>query len=182
MRRRLFVAVEIPEAPRALLAARLEGTVGLPALPGKVVPPENWHITLRFLGPVDESVLDRVTAELDGLDSPGSIRARLGGLGAFPRPSRATVLWVGLDRGAEEIGRLAGRVEDAVEAAGFEPEGRPFHPHLTLSRIRPERDVRALVGGAPAMEVPFDVPAVALMESHTGPGGPRYEVVERFPL
>ena len=182
MRHRIFVAVEIPEMARDLLAARLEDSAGLASLPGRVVPPENWHVTLRFLGPVDEPVLDRVIAGLDAVERPGPFTARLAGLGAFPRPSRASVLWVGIDRGEEEIGRLAGLVEEVAESSGFEAEGRPFHPHLTLSRIRPERDVRPLVDRVPPAEVPFEVPSIALMESHTGRGGARYEVVERFAL
>lgn len=180
VKRRAFVAVEIPDEARDLLAARLDQTVGIPSIPGKVVPPENWHITLRFLGWVDEPTLDRVTAELDQMDTPPRFRVRLGGLGAFSRPARASVLWVAIDRGAEEVVDLAGRVEQAMEGIGFEKEGRPYHPHLTLSRIRPERDVRELVAGMPAAGVSFDVPSIALVESHTGPGGARYEVLERF--
>lgn len=180
MKRRVFVAVEVPDEARDLLAARLDGLVGIASIPGTVVPPENWHLTLRFLGGVDEPTLDRVTAELDEMVMPAAFVLRLGTLGAFSRPARASVLWAGIERGAEELTDLAARVEQAMEAIGFEREGRPYHPHLTLSRIRPEQDVRELIDDVPAVGVSFEVGSIALVESHTGPGGARYEVMERF--
>jgi 2'-5' RNA ligase len=178
---RVFVAVDLSDEARAVLAAHLEHHAA--ELPGSVIPPENWHLTLRFLGKVDAVGLDTVTAALDQADLGGSFRLSFAGLGAFPRPNRATVLWVGIDAGAEEITALAERVEAALDDAGFMPEERPFHPHLTLARIRPHRDVRRLIASVPTVPLRLDVEEVVLFESHLG--GNRkavYEPRERFPL
>jgi 2'-5' RNA ligase len=178
---RLFVAVPLTEEARHGIAHLLERAVP-GGLPGRPVAPENWHLTLRFLGRVEPVARDRLLAELDQADLGGGFEVRWSGLGAFPRPRRATVLWVGIDRGAEEITGLAAGVESAAEAAGFDPEERPFQSHLTLSRIRPHQDVAALVEGTQPLQVRMPVERVVLYRSHLGRGGARYEALEEFPL
>jgi 2'-5' RNA ligase len=179
---RLFVAVPLTEEARGDIA-HLVARAAPRGLPGRPAHPDKWHVTLRFLGDVDEVGRDRLLAELDGAGLGTPFRVRWGGLGAFPNLRRATVLWVGLDEGAPQLTALANAVEEAVEAAGFPPEDRPFRPHLTLSRIRPHQDVTALVENSPPLGVPMPVDRVVVYRSHLGGrGGPRYEVVEEFPL
>jgi RNA 2',3'-cyclic 3'-phosphodiesterase len=180
--RRIFVAVDLPPEARHLLAARLDDLLGGRAVPGKPVPPENWHVTLRFVGWADDPDVDRFTAGLAEARWGSGFRLRLGGLGAFPRPRRATVLWAGFDRGAERLDQLAAVAEETAHEAGFAPEDRPFHAHLTLSRIRPDQDVTPLVEGVPALGVGFEVRWITLFESVLGRGGPRYHELERFPI
>jgi 2'-5' RNA ligase len=131
---------------------------------------------------VEQAAADRVVREVDVVDRGPAFRVRWGGLGAFPRPRRATVLWVGMERGAQETERLAAVVEEAVEAAGFPPEDRPFRSHLTLSRLRPDQDVTPVLEAVPPVGLEMPVDRVALFRSHLGPGGPRYEELEVFPL
>jgi len=178
---RLFVAAPLTEEARHRLAHLLREAIPR-GLPGRPTPPENWHVTLRFLGMVDPVAADRVTAALDEADLGPGFSVRWSRLGAFPRPRRATVLWLGADRGAEEMAGLAERVESAVERAGFEPEDRPFRSHLTLSRIRPHQDVANLVDGVDPLDVVMAVTEVVLYRSHLGRGGARYERLESFPL
>lgn len=177
--KRVFVAVWLSDEIRHLIAARLDGV----ALPGKVVSPDKWHVTLRFIGAVDEVALDRVTAALDEAELGRSFDVMWGGLGAFPRLTKATVLWLGLERGAEGMRELAARVEAALDQAGIPAEDRPFRPHLTLSRIRPPQDVAELVERIPTVGGRMRVRSVGLMESRLhGRSGAEYEVLERFPL
>jgi hypothetical protein len=75
-----------------------------------------------------------------------------GRLGAFPKPRRATVLWVGVEEGAREIRALAAEVEAAARRAGFAAEEKAFSPHLTLSRIQPPQDVSSLIERVSAFE------------------------------
>jgi 2'-5' RNA ligase len=75
----------------------------------------------------------------------------LGGLGAFPRPRRAGVLWVGVDEGAAELKRVAALVEEAARQAGFPAEKKPFSPHLTIARLHPARDLEETIAAAPAL-------------------------------
>ena len=178
---RLFLAVPLGDDARHALAARIRDAV--PAgLPGRAVPPRNWHLTLRFLGDVGPVAADRLAGVLDESDLGGAFEVTWGGLGAFPRPKRATVLWVGASAGDEEMAALAAAVEEAVQRAGFAAEDRPFRLHLTLSRMRPDCDVRALLADAPPAGVTMPVDRVVLYRSHLGRGGARYEEIEEFPL
>jgi RNA 2',3'-cyclic 3'-phosphodiesterase len=172
---RLFIAVPLPEETRHALASLLSDT----RLPGKVVRPQNWHLTLRFLGDTDEVSYERLLAAFEEADFGSPFRVRLGALGAFPSPARATVLWVGFAEGAEGLERLAVATEEATGIAGLGHEDRPFRPHLTLSRIRPHQDVRAVIDRAPLREIAWTVREVDIIRSHLGRGGPTYERMER---
>jgi len=179
---RLFLGVEMPEDARGRLAAHLRGALGARALPGRAVAPASWHLTLRFLGGTPPSRRAALAGALRGIDLGAGFAVAFGGLGAFPRPARATVLWLGVEEGAERLGTLAAAAEDAARRAGFPAEDRPFSAHLTLSRIRPAADVRPLLERVPAFRERIRVDGVVLFRSHLGAGGARYEAVERFPL
>ena len=73
-------------------------------LPGRPVDPDNWHITLRFLGRTEPVQRDLVLADIDEHVAQAPFTLGFGGLGAFPRPGRATVLWLGIEQGADELG------------------------------------------------------------------------------
>ncbi|MFQ5947930.1 MAG: RNA 2',3'-cyclic phosphodiesterase [Acidimicrobiia bacterium] len=179
---RLFVAAPLTDDVRHALAAHLGAALDGRDLPGRPVAPENWHLTLRFLGEAAPVEKDRLVRALDTADLGPSFSVRFGGLGAFPRARKATVLWLGVGGGADELGALAAAVEDAAQAAGFPGEERPFHAHLTLSRIRPHQDVTPLVERVPPFPAVLPVAEVVLFRSHLGRGGARYEGVDRFGL
>ena len=146
------------------------------------MPPVNWHLTIRFLGNADQIAMERLIAELDQADLGETFEVVLGEMGAFPRPARASVVWLALDKGRERLSELNEIAEEASQAVGLAPEERPFAPHLTLSRIRPELDVRpdlAAYAPAPFRWTTFEL---VLYESHMGRGGAVYEPMERFPL
>jgi 2'-5' RNA ligase len=181
-RQRLFLAVALPDDVRHGVAARLREHLGDRRMPGKPVAIENWHITLRFLGSATPMQRDSVLAHLDQHIQTGPFRMRFACLGAFPRPSRASTLWVGVATGADGLAALAADCETAADAAGFEPEGRPFHPHLTIARIRPPESVRSLIDGE-SIAVTMDVAAVTMYRSILAGGRPvRYEAVETVEL
>lgn len=176
--RRLFVAAALSTEVRHAVVSRLEGA----AVPGRRVDPANWHLTLRFIGEVGAVETDRLAGSLDQADLGDRFWIRWGSLGAFPRATKATVLWLGLQEGSAELVGLASRVETALLAAGVAAEDRPFQPHLTLSRIRPPQDVTTLIETAEPIGVRMSVEQVLLMESHLGRGGARYSLVESFEL
>ncbi len=178
---RLFVAADLTVDARHRLAHVLAEWAPQ-GLPGRVVPPHNWHLTIRFIGDADEVSRDRLIAGLDTSLAFGPVAIELSTLGSFPRSSRAEVLWVGVSRGAERLADLAAIVEEVVRRAGFSPEERPFSPHLTLSRIRPPEDLRPLLAHPPVERVSFDLTDLTLYRSHLGSGGARYEPIEVFPL
>jgi 2'-5' RNA ligase len=175
---RIFVAVPLPDEVRMALA----DLIGDVDLPGTVVPPANWHITLRFIGRTDDVAYDRLLASLDETDLGDVFDIEVGEMGSFPRPNRATVLWIGVDRGQTRLAEVAAEVKEAVEAAGFDPEDRPFRAHLTLSRIRPPVDVTGLIGSFPEVRLKWRCRSIVVYRSHLGRGGARYEPLETFPL
>jgi 2'-5' RNA ligase len=175
---RIFVAVPLPDEARLALIDRL----GSLDLPGSVVPPANWHITLRFLGWTDDVAYDRLLAALDQGDLGREFEIELGEMGAFPRAKRATVLWLAVAKGRTRLEEVAAEVEDAVQGAGFQAEDRPFRAHLTLSRIRPPVDVTGLIDSFRWASLGWRCRSVVVYRSHLGRGGARYEPLETFPL
>ncbi len=175
---RLFIGAAIDSEARHALAHAL--AVSGVRLSGKPVPPESWHVTLRFLGATSTPLQDRFMCELDETITVAPFRLRLRALGSFPRSDKATVLWIGAD-GGDALPILGAQCEAAAEAVGFEPEGRPFVPHLTLSRLRPQADVRKVVGiEIPAVRTTID--RVTLFRSRLGGRTPEYEAIDEIEL
>ena len=149
---RYFVA--IPLTAEARLAVD-HWRAGL-GLPGRLVPLQKLHVTLRFVGPAGQVGRERIVAALDAAELGGAFSFRIGGLGGFPK------LWkghggLGGARGGwgGGIPSWRGVVDEAVASAGFGYEERPFRGHLTLARIRPPRDLRGPAARCPAgIDVP----------------------------
>lgn len=175
---RIFVGIAPTLEVKAGLTAALSGV----ALPGRSTPVENWHFTLRFIGETDPVSVDRLLGGLDESDLGGPFTLTLGSLGAFPRPSRATVVWVGVDRGALEFSNLAVELDLVADRVGLGIEERPFVPHLSLARIRPPEDVSGLLNDIPIPRMRMQVSELAVFESRLGEGAPVYEVVETITL
>ncbi len=175
---RVFAAVPLPAEVRLALDDKLR----FHALPGKVAPPENWHLTLRFLGSVDEVTYERFISQLDPAEMGSRFRMALGPMGAFPNSKRATVLWIGVSQGEGELGGLASVCEEAAQAAGLPAEERPFRPHLTLSRIRPQADVGSLIESFGDAGIGWRCETMIVYRSLLGSGGASYEPLEIFEL
>lgn len=137
---RVFAAVPVPVEVRIALAHQLSDVI----IPGRQAPMEDWHITLRFLGQIDEPTLDRFVYALSAVSEVDPFRLDLAGIGAFPNPKRATVVWIGVANGRDSLALLNEVAERAAVSAGLAPEDRPFQPHLTVARVRPPRDVSDL--------------------------------------
>jgi 2'-5' RNA ligase len=180
--RRIFVAVDLDDEVRYGLAAHLSASVANDGLPGSAPPPANWHITLRFLGTANQQANETVLARLEEADLGPPFELAFAGLGAFPRAARATVLWLGVGTGSDALSDLAGAVEESVVGAGFMPEERPFHAHLTLSRIRPPRDVRSLVERVKPFPLRLTVRHITVFESVLGRGPAVYVPLETIQL
>lgn len=178
---RLFVAVPMTDEARREVDAHLRRSAP-GGLPGRPVPADNWHLTLRFLG---SSTPDQRRGMVDALAAadPGAAFAiRFGGLGAFPRPRSARVLWMAITEGVERLQELAHIAEQAARASGYAAEEKPYRPHLTLSRIQPNRDVGPVLEAVPPLGLEMPVREIVIYQSHLGGGPARYEAVERFPL
>ena len=180
---RAFVALRLsPEVIEAL--AEFVGRIS--ALGARVswVKPANFHLTLRFLGDqVDIGKIETLKAELITVaaeTSPFAIAAR--GIGAFPDWHNARVVWVGLE--SPELIILAGRVEASAVKAGFEPERRPFAPHLTVGRVRGfyrwRETARALGEWAEHDFGTSPIDSMTLYRSILAPEGSIYQALAEF--
>jgi 2'-5' RNA ligase len=172
------VAIRLDETVRAALGAAIEGLRRV-ARDVAWVAPDNLHLTLRFLGQVRRARTSELVAALTRATSGvTAFEANVRGLGAFPAPTRARVVWAGVGRGSDALVELAGRVDDALVPLGFPREPRPFSPHVTLGRVRtPRRDLAladALRAGAGREFGRLSVERVALMRSDLSPRGARY--------
>jgi len=174
---RLFIGVPVTPDACAAIARKLPKN-----LPGKLVAPDKWHFTLRFLGPTDREARDKIIDRLLSAKLGASFQVRFGELGAFPNPRRARILWLGVMRGGERLSELAAIAEDAARNAGFASEGRGFTPHLTLSRIDPAQTVVALLAQKHRYEIEMTVAALILYRSQMAGGPVRYEELARFDL
>jgi RNA 2',3'-cyclic 3'-phosphodiesterase len=148
------------------------------------VGPDNFHVTLKFLGGVEAPRLDAVATALAGVARvSGPFDLGVSTLGAFPSRTRPRVLWAGIDDGAAAAATLAGHVDRVLAPLGFPPEGRVFSAHVTLGRVRaPRRNPRlaeALSGGAFGRQ---RVDHLSLMRSELSPRGARYTELVAVPL
>lgn len=189
---RLFVALEVPEGPRREAARRVEAARG-------ALPPAHWvdlatlHLTLVFLGEVDGahgSGPSGLAAGLARACAPHRpVELRLAGGGTFPPRRPARVAWMGIEAGRElaalqaDVARAAGA---ALAGSGYEPETRPYHPHVTLARCADPWPPAAAEAFAAAFAGPIGEPFAAaralLVESRLGAGGARHREAASFPL
>jgi 2'-5' RNA ligase len=189
---RLFFAVSLADAARgaaASLCDRLQQRLAQAGAPRGVkwVEYENLHVTLRFLGEVEDA---RATAMLDSLraalDEP-RFAIVLGGGGCFPPSGPPGVAWLGLTTGVEETRRVHALLDDRLTPLGFEREARPYTPHVTLGRVRDlnrsaSRILRDTLAATPEAIQGMQVEGVTLYRSRLSPHGPQYEVVTDIPL
>jgi 2'-5' RNA ligase len=177
-----FLAVDLSEEDRHALSAALTDASSSSPIPGKRPPARNWHITLRFLGDCTDVQADQIMFNLSETVDVHTGRVWCNGLGAFPRPSKAGVIYAAIDDQAGLLGYLAAVCSEAAMDAGFVPEDRPYVPHLTLARLRPALDVRTLFAGYGEFRAPIAVSAVTLMRTRRTRSGIHYDMVARLAL
>jgi 2'-5' RNA ligase len=186
---RLFVAAEIGDelAGRvATLSSELQRRAADLAPGAKVtwIPADRMHLTIRFIGEVDD---DRVAAVREALAPPLAVapfELTLVGAGSFPRSGTPRVLWVGIDRGREQLQDIEHDVTRRLEGVGIAPEERPYSPHLTLARVREPAGLRSaalLEGLTDRAPGGVRVDAITLFQSKLSPKGPAYTPLLRVP-
>ncbi len=174
---RTFVAVELPDEVVRTLAAVIDGL--REAGDGvRWVRPEGIHLTLKFLGDVEEAQIPGVVAavaRVAGEVAPFTLQTA--GVGGFPSRDRARVLWVGIEGDSGALKRLQAGVERVLHPLGFPPERRRFTAHVTLGRARrrPVTLLRDMAG--PTEPVRFWVARVDVMKSDLRPEGAVYSVL-----
>jgi 2'-5' RNA ligase len=176
---RAFLALPLPEGQRRLLGVHVEECAR--RAPGyRWVPPDNLHLTLRFLGSLEASRLEQLRRGLEMVHAP-SFELGLDGRGSFGPRAAPRVVWLGVGAGREDCANLAEEIEDACRAIGLESEARPFRAHVTLARARPAPSRLPELPAPPALE-PWKVGQFVLYESRLGGPSATYLELTRFGL
>ena len=174
---RLFVALELPETVRD----RLVGLQG--GIPGaRWAHDDQLHLTLRFIGEVDENVAHDIDDALVSIRAPG-FELELSGVGEFGGKN-PRALWAGV-RANGALMHLQKKVETALQRIGLEPETRKFSPHVTLARLRGaprEKVMQFLSEYGLFASGPFRIARFVLFSSHQGSGGSVYHAERIYPL
>jgi 2'-5' RNA ligase len=181
---RTFIAIELPEPIKAALGA-LSQRLRAGGAQAAWVRPENIHLTLRFLGDVDDARLATLSGMLrTAYKDVAPFPVNVCGTGVFPNARRPSVIWVGMSPVEGGLGEVQAAAETAACAIGLPPEERGFQPHLTLARIRDSRKAQGLMellrGEEDFAAGAFDVAGVTLFSSQLAPGGSIYRQLEVF--
>lgn len=174
---RLFAGLELPPELGGRLAALAGGIPG-----ARWVEARNLHITLRFVGEVEEGLGADLHDALAGVRAP-AFTLGLSGFGTFGRAA-PNHLWAAVDK-APGLLHLQAKVEQAVARLGLAPEGRKYLPHVTLARFRgaPVSRVQDFIArNSPFQAAPWPVKHFVLYRSHLGHGGAEYEALAEYPL
>ena len=173
---RLFVAVYLPEE----LQKRVWKAGDVVEGPWKREPVEKLHITLKFVGEVDEKRFREIDEVLSGIKHP-PFDVEIVGAGAFPSTKNPRVVWIGA-RG-EGLFSLQREVEEALLSLGIPREAREFVPHVTLGRARGRIDISSFLEKFSERSFgKFTVREFTLVRSYLKPGGSEYEIIRRYPL
>jgi RNA 2',3'-cyclic 3'-phosphodiesterase len=187
---RVFFAIDFSPSIHTSLARLIsQCKATLPSHLVRFTPAENLHLTLKFLGEVEEAKLKSIYPAVHELTAKeGEFTFQLTGQGIFPNPARPSILWIGCANYAG-LTKLAANLDHITTSIGVQPENRTFKPHLTIARVNQSTrssDYPAISTGFTSQK--FDlvgnvlVDHLTLYKSDLTPGGAKYTVVEQFPL
>lgn len=184
---RCFVAVPIGDRLRSELAAAVDAWRLEPNTPNlRWTDADGWHVTLAFLGQVPPTLISPIEAALSPVAAhAASSRVSGGGLGAFPSPNRARVVWYRIGDPGERLAGLASGVRSTLEPLVPRlADEASFRPHLTLARARDERGLPLSdwLAGHEAPAGSIEVDRVVVYRSHLGRGPAQYEPLISLPF
>lgn len=175
---RLFIAIEIPDDLKKIFGSLRADIPG-----ARWVAAEQIHLTLAFLGEVEEAAVESLNSEIAGIQLH-EFKLCFSGTGCFPNRHRPRVLWIGLEP-EPRLDDLASRVRAAVLACGIPQEGRPFSPHVTLARFKlsPSRELDEFIDRNNKLKLQmFTVHEFILYQSQLTSQGAVHSPIRNFPL
>ncbi|PIP20527.1 MAG: RNA 2',3'-cyclic phosphodiesterase [Candidatus Omnitrophica bacterium CG23_combo_of_CG06-09_8_20_14_all_40_11] len=185
---RTFIAIELPKEIKDSLS-RLQEQLKATHADVKWVAPENIHLTLKFLGEIDDKKLEKIVKIIfDTAREKSKFQLRISSLGAFPKIDFPRIIWVGVDIGDKETRGIAEELEQNLAKIGIPKEDRPFSSHITIGRIRSslnrERLVQDLKNKAElgGQNLDFYATSITLFKSTLTPKGPIYEILKETNL
>lgn len=179
---RIFVAINIPENIKNNIVSVQEDLKKSNANV-KWVEKNNCHITLKFLGEIEEKIMPEIISEIKSeIKEFNSFDASFYGLGMFPNVNSPKIVWLGIKQGENNLKLLAQKIENACLRLNFPKEKREFSAHLTLGRVKSYKNISMLVKKITLYSnieyKPFKINKVDVMQSFLYPDGPQYKCLE----
>jgi RNA 2',3'-cyclic 3'-phosphodiesterase len=181
---RLFIAIELPSSVRRRVQDHINQLrEAVPEARASWIREENLHLTIRFLGDTPVTKVEALSQAIQrAAHQVSAFELVIGGCGTFPSRGQPRVLWIGIEDPTNNQTNLQRALEDEGEKAGFPREARPFHPHLTVGRLRQPLGARRL--GQLHQDIGFDpvsvnISDVCLIRSELRSEGSRYTVLSR---
>lgn len=178
---RTFIAVDIDKPELVNKLKELEMELEATRVRIKLVEPENFHVTLRFLGEIPDSTVSDIRSGVLPKLKFKPFTLRLSGVGAFPSPNSARVIWVGIVQGFDELKSIRDQLDRLLKDIGIKYENdEEFTPHITIARLkyRPSPEIIKFIMEHSSYEVgEMIVNAVRLKKSTLTPKGPIYETI-----
>lgn len=182
---RTFIAVELTEELKKKIE---ELQVPLKKINVDVswVKPGNVHATLKFFGEVPEDKIEKVFGGTKiALGGVRSFKLSLKDLGCFPNLKRPRIIWIGVEKGKEELSEMAKKIEEEMERIGFPRENREFSPHLTIGRIKSPKNIERLtelIKNTNFQSQEIEIKEVVMMKSELHPSGAVYTPLKKIAL
>lgn len=186
MATRLFVSIDLPPKLHDAIETVQSSFGDIPGV--RCTDPTQTHVTLKFLGDVEEARLEDVKQALEGAvhaAETGPFTARFGHLGVFPEFDYISVIWIGVPEGGSAMEALHESIEDGMVALGFDEERHTFTPHVTIARVEHgegKEQIQELLRTEDPIVGEMRVRSVTLTESTLTGEGPRYETVATVEL
>ncbi|MFN0094438.1 MAG: RNA 2',3'-cyclic phosphodiesterase [Dehalococcoidia bacterium] len=186
---RLFVACEVPEDIRNSIGGVIDTLRDRSGSAVRWIRPDGIHVTLKFLGEVPVKKLPAIKLAIqEAVVGHSPFELELDNIGTFGGREGLRIMWMGVAGDVLRLEALVRAVNAALAVVGFEPERRPFRPHLTLGRVRDEiptrqrAEIEVAVGKTPVPPVSWRTAQVSLMRSRMTMQGAMYDVLATFPL
>lgn len=175
---RAFIAIELPKEIHEGLK-KVQGELKDSMRDVRWTKYGNVHLTLKFLGDTEAKKIDAINKALQSIaDGFSPFVISLAGIGAFPNSRKPSVVWTGIQKGADETADLANQIEKAMEKFGFEREKRSFKPHLTIGRVREIKYPSQLKDALDSSNIgeigEFTADKISLIKSQLDPAGSIY--------
>ena len=180
---RTFLAIELSEALKKetylfveTLRDRYQGF--------RFIEPQNWHLTLHFLGDIEPEKIEQLGSRLkEALVQINPFSVSLEGLGVFPNSQRPRILWIGVSGDISELLTLKKQVDEVLQNMHFQIETRPFHPHITIARAREGSKHSYLISGQTFKAQRVDeIHSLTLFKSDLSPRGAQHTPLQVIPF
>ena len=186
---RSFIAIELPKEIKDTLA-QIQETLKKQGADVKWVEPKNIHLTIKFLGEIDEQKLAKVISIMEeAVKDKNTFSLRIWSLGAFPKLDYPKVIWVGLKQGDRETKIIAEGLEEKITKLGIPKEKRSFSSHITLGRVKSNLNrlnlvtvLKNLEGSLEKENLEFVATKITLFKSTLTPQGPIYDALKEINL